>query len=241
MKRNTGRFKRILLKISGEAVFSEGASGISSSGFKSLIEELKRLVDRQYEVAVVLGAGNIFRGAEMRQEGLLSRVTADQIGMLGTVINGLAFRDILKRFGIPAIIQSAVEITGIVYPIDHSAADDFLSSGGIVLFVGGTGNPFFSTDTAAAVRALEINADALFKATKVDGVYSHDPVERKEAEFYPEITCDEYIKKGLKVMDTAAVALCGENNLPAAIFNINVEGSITRILNGEKTGSIITP
>ena len=231
------RFRRVLLKLSGEALMGEEASGISEEVLSTLSTELCRIHEMGVELALVVGGGNIFRGASA--EGM-DRVTADHMGMLATLINSLALQDSLERNGLETRVMSAVEIPRIAEAFVRRRAVRHLEKGRLVIFAAGTGNPYFTTDTAAALRAMETRAEVLLKATKVNGLYSADPVTNPEARFLEQIDYQQVIQKELKVMDATAVTLCMENCLPIIIFNIGKPGNIQRILLGEKIGSLIS-
>jgi len=235
-------YKRIVLKISGEALQGKKPHGIDHSVLVSLSRQIKEIRDLQVEVALVLGAGNIFRGQEnTASKGLdMDRSVADYMGMLATVINGLAFQDVLEKTGMPTRVMTAIEIQKIAEPYIRRRAVRHLEKGRIVIFVAGTGNPYFTTDTAAALRAMEIHADAILKATKVDGVYSADPFKVKGAKKFDQLEYIEVLKKGLKVMDATAVSLCMDNKLPIVVFNLNKVGNIKRVVLGEKIGTIVS-
>ena len=226
--------KRVLLKISGEALGGEKGVGLDTETLKSLASELKSVLDKGIQLALVCGAGNFFRGLSDKG-GKMNRVSADYIGMLGTVMNALAVADFLKQEGIDATVQSAVEMPRICDRIQPLKADKLLNKGEIVIFAGGTGNPFFSTDSTAALRAAEIGAEVVLKATKVDGVYSSDPVKDPTATRFDTITYKEVLEKKLKVMDLTAITFCSENKLPIIVFDMTVAGNILKLINGEAT------
>jgi len=226
--------KRVLLKISGEALGGKKGVGLDTETLKSLARELKLVLDKGIQLALVCGAGNFFRGLSDKG-GKMNRVSADYIGMLGTVMNALAVADFLKQEGIDATVQSAVEMPRICDRIQPLKADKLLNKGEIVIFAGGTGNPFFSTDSTAALRAAEIGAEVVLKATKVDGVYSSDPVKDPTATRFDTITYKEVLEKKLKVMDLTAITFCSENNLPIIVFDMTKSGNILKLINGEAT------
>ncbi|MCM8781210.1 MAG: UMP kinase [Candidatus Omnitrophica bacterium] len=234
-------YKRIVLKLSGEALQGKGSHGIDHSILLSLGKQIKELKELGVDVAVVLGGGNIFRGQENTASlGLdMDRTVADYMGMLATVINGLALQDALEKMGLPTRVMSAIEMQKIAEPYIRRRAIRHLEKGRIVIFVAGTGNPYFTTDTAAALRAMEINADAMLKATKVDGIYSEDPLKVKHAKRFDRLRYIDVLKKGLKVMDATAVSLCMEAGLKIIVFNLNKEGNIKRIVLGHKVGTIV--
>jgi uridylate kinase len=236
-KEKTPRYRRVLLKISGEALMGEESSGISEEVLSSLSAELCQIQAMGVELALVVGGGNIFRGASA--EGM-DRVTADHMGMLATLINSLALQDSLERNGLETRVMSAVEIPRIAEAFVRRRAVRHLEKGRMVIFAAGTGNPYFTTDTAAALRAMETKAEVLLKATKVDGLYSADPVTDPDASFFEQIDYHQVIQQELKVMDATAVTLCMENRLPIIVFNIGTPGNIQRIILGERIGSMIS-
>jgi uridylate kinase len=238
---NPRTYKRILLKLSGEALMGAFDYGIDPQVISRLADEIRRLNRLDVEIAVVIGGGNIFRGARLA-EGGMDRVTADQMGMLATVINALALQDALEQEeGTCCRVMSALKINQVCEDYIRRRAVRHLEKGRVVIFAAGTGNPFFSTDSAASLRASEINADLLLKATKVDGIYSEDPVKNPQARRYTRVTFDEAISRKLGVMDTTALVMCRENNIPLRIFNIFNEGDLIRIVMGEDIGSFIEP
>jgi len=230
--------KRILLKLSGEALMSEKGGSIDATIVKRLATEIKELCDAGVEVGLVIGGGNILRGAEKASEGL-DRVTSDQMGMLATVINALAMQDSLENLGQQVRVMTALKINQVCEDYIRRKAVRHLEKGRVVIFAAGTGNPFFTTDSAASLRAIEINAELMIKATKVKGVYSADPEKDKNAKFYAKLTYDEALDQRLNVMDTTALVLCRENDLPMRVMNIFEQGSIMRLMQGEKIGSLI--
>jgi uridylate kinase len=232
------RFKRILLKLSGEALKGSLPSGIDTQVLAYLAAEIDAVRSLGVEVAVVVGGGNIFRGRSAGEKGI-SRVTADYMGMLATVINALALQDFLEERGIPTRVQTAIEMREVAEPYIRRRAIRHLEKGRVVIFAGGTGNPYFTTDTAAALRAAEIKADALLKATKVDGVYEADPTFHKDATKFDTLDYLEVLNRGLKVMDSTAVSLCMENHIPIIIFNINQAGNLQKIVMGHKVGTLV--
>ena len=237
---NPSTYKRILLKLSGEALMGAFDYGIDPQVIYRLADEIRRLNRLEVEVAVVIGGGNIFRGAGLAEAGM-DRVTADQMGMLGTVINAIALQDALERRGTSCRVMSALKINQVCEDYIRRRAIRHLEKGRVVIFAAGTGNPFFTTDSAASLRASEINADLLLKATKVDGIYSDDPVKNPQAKRYASVTFDEAISRKLGVMDTTALVMCRDNNIPLRIFNIFNEGDLIRIVMGEDIGSSIEP
>jgi len=234
-------YKRIVLKLSGEALQGKKAHGIDHSVLVSIASQIKEIRDLKVDVAIVLGAGNIFRGQENTGlRGLdLDRSVADYMGMLATVINGLALQDALEKMHLPTRVMTAIDMARIAEPYIRRKAARHLEKGRVVIFVAGTGNPYFTTDTAAALRAMEINADAILKATKVDGVYSADPMKDKSARKFSVLKYIDVLKKSLKVMDATAVSLCMDNKLPIVVFNMNKAGNIKRVILGEKIGTVV--
>jgi len=230
--------QRILLKLSGEALMSEQGGSIDPDIVQRLAQEVKDLCDAGIQVGLVIGGGNILRGAEKASEGL-NRVTSDQMGMLATVINALAMQDALEYFGQPVRVMTALKINQVCEDYIRRRAVRHLEKGRVAIFAAGTGNPFFTTDTAASLRAIEIDAELMIKATKVKGVYSADPNKVADAEFYPRLTYDEAIDQRLNVMDTTALVLCRDNNLPMRVMNIFEPGAVMRLMRGEDIGSLI--
>lgn len=224
-------FKRVLLKASGEALMGNQGFGIDVSVADRIAADVKRAVDMGVEVGIVIGGGNIFRGVAVASRGG-DRVTGDHMGMLATVINSLALRTSLVKYGIDAVVMSAVSMPEFCESFSQRKAMSYLAKGRVVIFAGGTGNPYFTTDTAAALRAAEIGADALFKGTQVDGIYTADPKLDPHATRYEQLTYDEILRKGLTVMDTAAVALTRENSVPILVFSIHEERGFSDILSG---------
>jgi uridylate kinase len=229
--------QRILLKLSGEALMSEAGS-IDADILKRLALEIIELCGMGIQVGLVIGGGNILRGAQKASEGL-DRVTGDQMGMLATVINALAMQDSLEKMGQPVRVMSALKINQVCEDYIRRRAVRHLEKGRVVVFAAGTGNPFFTTDSAASLRAIEINAELMIKATKVKGVYSADPEKVKDAIFYPRLTYDEALDQRLNVMDTTALVLCRDNNVPMRVMNIFEQGAIKRLMLGEEIGSLI--
>ncbi|MCX6358083.1 MAG: UMP kinase [Candidatus Aureabacteria bacterium] len=232
------RYRRVVLKMSGEFLRGTQGHGIDPAVVKSLARRLKRVHRLGVQVGIVIGGGNIFRGLHAHAGGL-DRTAGDYMGMLATVINGLALQGALERAGIPTRVQTAIEMHQVAEPYIRRRAIRHLEKGRMVIFVGGTGNPYFSTDTAAALRASEIGADVLLKATKVDGVYSGDPVTDRRARRYGHLAYLDVLTRGLKVMDATAVSLCMENNVPIIVFNLGVAGNIERVLKGGRVGTLI--
>ena len=233
----TTAFKRILLKISGEALAGKGDFGVEGDRLQQVAAELQELQAMGVQIAVVVGGGNFFRGVQARD---MDRVTADHMGMLATVINALALQDALEKQGAHTRVMSAIEMHQVAEPFIRRRAIRHLEKNRLVIFAAGTGNPYFSTDTAASLRAMEIKADVILKATKVDGIYDADPFLVKEAKMFDRITYMDVLKKGLKVMDSTAISLCKDNNLPIIIFNLNRPGNIKRVIVGEKVGSLVS-
>jgi uridylate kinase len=232
-------YKRILLKLSGEALAAGRGFGVDVDTVHKLSAEIAEVRNRGIELAIVVGGGNFFRGVA-DQAKHMDRVSADHMGMLGTVINSLAFQDALEKNGVHSRVMSAIEMNQVAEPYIRRRAIRHLEKGRVVIFAAGTGNPYFSTDTAASLRAMEIKADVLMKATKVDGIYNADPVLIKDAVKYDEITYYDILRLGLKVMDMTAVSLCKDNNMPMIIFNMNEPGNIVRVASGERVGSLVT-
>lgn len=234
-------YKRIVLKLSGEALQGKKPHGIDQSVLSSICRQLKEIRSLNVDVAIVLGGGNIFRGQEnIASKGLdMDRSVADYMGMLATVINGLALQDALEKTGMPTRVMTAIEMQRIAEPYIRRRAIRHLEKGRVVIFVAGTGNPYFTTDTTAALRAMEINADAILKATKVDGVYSADPLKTKNAKKFDKLKYIDVLKKNLKVMDATAISLCMDNKLPIVVFNLNKEGNIKRVIFGDEIGTVI--
>jgi len=227
-----------MLKLSGEALMSETGGNIDSEIVKRLATEIKELCDAGVQVGLVIGGGNILRGAEQAAEGL-NRVTGDQMGMLATVINALAMQDSLEFLGQPVRVMSALQINQVCESYIRRKAVRHLEKGRVVIFAAGTGNPFFTTDSAASLRAIEINAQLMIKATKVKGVFSADPEKHADAKFYPHLSFDEALDQRLNVMDTTALVLCRDNNLPIRVMNIFESGVVMRLMQGEEIGSLI--
>ncbi len=231
-------YQRILLKLSGEALAGDADMGIDPRVLNRMALEVGQLVGIGVQVGIVLGGGNIFRGAELQANGL-DRVAGDHMGMLATVMNGLALRDAMERNNIRTRILSAIPMSGIVDHYDRRAAIRALQSGDVCIFVGGTGNPFFTTDTAATLRGIEIQADVVLKATKVDGVYDSDPFKNPEAVKYDYLTFDEALEKKLGVMDLTAICLCRDQKMPLRVFNMNKPGALLSLLMGEAEGTLL--
>ena len=232
------KYKRILLKLSGEALMGQKQFGIDNDRLKQYAEEIKMVVDAGLEVAIVIGGGNIFRGVQAG-EGGMERTQGDYMGMLATVINSMALQSAMESAGIDTRLQSAIELKQIAEPFIRRRAVRHLEKGRVVIFGGGTGNPFFTTDSAASLRAIEIDADVILKGTRVDGIYSADPEKDPNAVKYDTISFDEVYSKGLKVMDLTAITLCNENNLPIVVFDMNKSGNLKRLISGEDVGTLV--
>ncbi len=232
------KYKRILLKVSGEALMGERGYGIDPQVMDAIAIEIEEVYKMGVEVAVVIGGGNIFRGVAASAKGM-ERASADYMGMLATVLNALALQDTLEKKGIFTRVQSAIEMRELAEPYIRRRAVRHLEKGRVVIFAAGTGNPYFSTDTAAALRAMEIGAEVILKGTKVDGVYSSDPEKDPKAIRYDELTYFEVLQKGLKVMDTTAISLCMDNKMPIIVFNLKKPGNVKGIVLGEKIGTIV--
>jgi uridylate kinase len=232
------KFKRILLKLSGEALMGDADYGIDPKVIGRLAREIINVQETGVQVGVVIGGGNIFRGAGLAASGM-DRITGDHMGMLATVMNALAMQDAIERLGGTARTMSAIKINEVCEDFIRRRAIRHLEKGRTALFAAGTGNPFFTTDSAAALRAVEIGADLLLKATKVDGVYTADPAKDPTATRYDELTYDEVIQRNLQVMDTSAIALARDNNIPLRIYNMSVEGDLMRIMHGEPIGTLV--
>ena len=231
-------FQRILLKLSGEAMVGDLEYGISPAVVQTVAQEVKEVRSLGVEVAIVIGGGNIYRGVAASAGGM-DRTSADHMGMLATVINSLALQDALEKMGIFTRVMSAIEMNQVAEPYIRRRAVRHLEKGRVVIFAGGTGNPFFTTDTAAALRAMEVKAEVILKATKVDGVYDHDPMIHTKAKKFEKLSYIEVLNLGLKIMDAAAISLCMDNDLPIIVFNLTRKGNITRVLMGQKIGTII--
>ncbi len=232
-------YRRILLKLSGEALMGNGDYGIDPDVLSRIAGEVKDVEQLGIQLAIVIGGGNIFRGAGLARAGM-DRVTGDHMGMLATVINALALQDALERVGVHARVMSALQIHEVSEDYIRRRAIRHLEKGRVAIFAAGTGNPFFTTDTAAALRAIEIGADVLAKGTKVDGVYTADPVKDRQAKRYDRLTFDRVINDKLDVMDTTAVVMCRENNVPIRVFSLQVAGELLRLAQGEDVGTLVT-
>jgi len=231
-------YKRILLKLSGEALMGEDAYGINRETIDRIISEIKEIIDLKVEVGIVIGGGNIFRGVAPAAAGM-DRATADYMGMLGTVMNALALQDAMRRVGLHSRVLSALTIVQVAEPYIRGKAMRYLEDGRVVIFAAGTGNPFFTTDTAAALRGMEMNVDVVLKATKVDGIYTDDPQTHTDAMRFQKITFDEAIVKQLKVMDATALTLCRDQNLPICVFSIFKPGALKRVVLGDNEGTLV--
>jgi uridylate kinase len=232
------KYKRILLKISGEAMMGDQSYGVDPATVDFIAKEIKEAVSKGVQVAIVIGGGNIFRGVEASVKGI-ERASADYMGMLATVINALALQNYLEKYGIRTRVQSAIEMKELAEPYIRRKAIRHLEKGRTVIFAAGTGNPYFTTDTAASLRAMEIGADVILKATKVDGVYSADPMKDPTAKRFDKVTYIDVLKKGLSIMDSTAISLCMDNNLPIVVFNLRGKSNIRKILEGKKIGTLV--
>lgn len=240
VKVKAGTFSRVLLKISGEALQGNLGYGIDPAILTTLSTEIKEVVSLGVELAIVIGGGNIFRGVAASTQGM-DRATADYMGMLATVLNALALQDALERLDVVTRVMSAIAMQELAEPYIKRRATRHLEKGRVVIFAAGTGNPFFTTDTAASLRAIEIQADAIFKATRVDGVYDKDPNKDSSAKLFNELSYIEVLNRGLKVMDSTAISLCMDNEMGIYVFNMTKPGNIKRILQGEKIGTRVGP
>ncbi|MAZ25921.1 MAG: UMP kinase [Cytophagaceae bacterium] len=232
------QYKRILLKLSGEALMGTRQYGIDPDRLAEYANEVKKVVEKGVEVAIVIGGGNIFRGVAGASAGM-DRVQGDHMGMLATVINGLALQSALENAGVQTRLQSAIKINEVAEPFIRRRAIRHLEKGRVVIFGGGTGNPYFTTDSAAVLRAIEINADVILKGTRVDGIYTSDPEKDSKASKFDFISFEDVIKKGLKVMDTTAFTLSQENNLPIIVFDMNKQGNLVKVIDGENIGTTV--
>ena len=231
--------KRILLKLSGEALQGDKGFGIDSVVLSNIAQEIKEVHALGVEIAIVIGGGNIFRGIAASTEGM-DRATADYMGMLATALNSLALQDALEHVGVVTRVQSAIAMQELAEPYIRRKATRHLEKGRVVIFAAGTGNPYFTTDTAASLRAMEIHADAILKATKVDGVYDKDPIKHADAKLYDHVTYIEVLKQGLGVMDSTAISMCMDNKMVIHVFNMHKNGNIKRIVQGEKIGTEVS-
>ncbi len=232
------KYKRILLKLSGEALMGSRQYGIEPQRLDEYAGEIKSIVNKRVEVAIVIGGGNIFRGLSGASEGM-DRVQGDYMGMLATVINGMALQSALEKTGLKTKLLSGIAIDPVAESMSGRKASEYLANGNVVIISGGTGNPFFTTDTASALRAVEIHADVILKGTRVDGVYTADPEKDKNAKKYYNLTFDEAYSKNLKIMDMTAFTLCRENNLPIIVFNMNTKGNLEKVVAGEEIGTLV--
>jgi uridylate kinase len=229
-------YQRILLKISGEVLTGEGGFGIDPSVILQIAGEIKEVKALGVEIAIVIGGGNIFRGVAASSKGM-DRVSADHMGMLATILNGIALQDALEKIGVHTRLQTAIEMRELAEPFIRRRAIRHLEKGRVVIFAGGTGNPYFTTDTTASLRAMEIGAEVILKATKVDGVYDVDPMVNRRARKYDELTYLDVLKKRLKVMDATAISLCMDHRIPIIVFNLKKKGNVKRVVLGEKVGT----
>ena len=236
---STAKYKRIVLKLSGEALQGKLGFGIDPAVIEDLARQIKELREMDVQVTVVVGGGNIFRGMTTASATGMERATADYMGMLATAINGLALQDALERLGVATRVQTAIEIAKVAEPYIRRRAIRHLEKGRVVIFVGGIGNPFFTTDTTAALRAMEIGADAVLKATNVDGVYTDDPMTNRQAKKFETLSFFDVLKKELKVMDATAISLCMNGNVPIIVFNLHRAGNIKRAVCGEAVGTLV--
>lgn len=231
-------YKKILLKLSGEALLGNQEFGISSEVISSYSKQIKEIVDMGVEVSIVIGGGNIFRGLSGEAQGV-DRVTGDHMGMLATVINSLALQNSIEKLGLPTRVQTAIEMPKIAEPFIKRKAQRHLEKGRVVIFGAGTGNPYFTTDTAAALRATEMNVDVVIKATNVDGVYDKDPKKFDDAKRYDKVSYNEVLAKNLRIMDATAISLCRENKIPIIVFNSLIEGNLKKVIMGENIGTTV--
>ena len=235
---NSAQYKRVLIKMSGEALMGQRSFGVDPDMVRDIAQEIKDALELGVQIGIVVGGGNIFRGVEVSAKGM-DRTTADYMGMLATMINSLALQSALEKIGVVTRVQSAIEVKEVAEAYIQRRALRHLEKGRVVIFGGGTGNPYFTTDTAAALRALEIKADVLMKATKVDGIYDKDPVGSKDAIFFDRISFTDILTQNLKVMDATAISLCRDNNLSVLVFNLLNKGNIKRAISGERVGTIV--
>ena len=232
------KIKRILLKLSGEALLGDQPFGVDPKVLVYLAKEIKSIVDNNVEIGIVIGGGNIFRGEGLAQSGI-DRVTGDQMGMLATIINALAIQDALEREGLVVRVMSALKVNEVCEDYIRRRAIRHLEKGRVTIFSAGTGNPYFTTDSAASLRAVEIEADLLIKATRVNGVFSEDPLVNNQAEHFEKITYDDFISMGLRVMDTTSIVMCKENNLPVRVYDISIDNALLQIVQGKNVGTLI--
>lgn len=238
VKKRSAPYKRILLKLSGEALAGKTGHGIEMETLTGIAKDIFDIHESGVQVSVVIGGGNIFRGMKGATEGM-DRATADYMGMLATILNCLALQDALERLGVKTRVLSAIEMQELVEPYIRRRAVRHLEKNRIVIFGAGTGNPYFTTDTAAALRAIEVGCQVVLKATKVDGVYSADPVIEHDAKLFDELSYIEVLQKGLKVMDSTSISLCMDNKLPIVVFNLNEHGALKRVVQGERIGTLV--
>ena len=236
---NKLKYKRVLLKLSGEALMGNDAFGVNPETISKIVNEIKLMVDSGVELAIVIGGGNIFRGVALGSKGM-DRATADYMGMLATVMNAIALQDAMKHIGIISRVQSAIKIEQIVEPYIRGKAIRYIEDNKVVIFAAGTGNPFFTTDTAAALRAIELNAEVVIKATKVEGIFSDDPEKVKDAKLFKKIAFDEVISKKLKVMDSTAFTLCRDQGMPIAVLSLFKKNALLNFIHGEEEGTLVT-
>jgi len=236
---NKLKYKRVLLKLSGEALMGNDAFGVNPETISKIVNEIKLMVDSGVELAIVIGGGNIFRGVALGSKGM-DRATADYMGMLATVMNAIALQDAMKHIGIISRVQSAIKIEQIVEPYIRGKAIRYIEDNKVVIFAAGTGNPFFTTDTAAALRAIELNAEVVIKATKVEGIFSDDPEKVKNAKLFKKIAFDEVISKKLKVMDSTAFTLCRDQGMPIAVLSLFKKNALLNFIHGEEEGTLVT-
>jgi uridylate kinase len=235
----SGPYKRILLKLSGEALAGQAGYGIDTDVLKVLASEIKDIHEKGIQVAIVIGGGNIFRGIKGATKGM-DRASADYMGMLATVLNCLALQDALEREGVHTRVQSAIEMQELAEPYIRRKAIRHLEKNRVVIFAAGTGNPYFTTDTTAALRAMEVGSEVVLKATRVDGVYDSDPQENPDAKLFPEVSYIEVLQRGLKVMDSTAISLCMDNQLPIVVFDLNQKGALQQIVEGKRVGTLVS-
>ncbi len=233
------KYKRILLKLSGEALMGDQNYGIDPLVLDNYANEISKIVHQHIQVAIVIGGGNIYRGLQDKPEGI-ERVQGDYMGMLATIINGIALKSSLTKLGLKVKLLSGIVADPVTESMSSSKAIEYLTNGNVVIISGGTGNPYFTTDTASALRAAEIKTDVLLKGTRVDGVYTADPEKDKNAKKYKHLTFDEAYNNKLKIMDLTAFTLCKENNIPVLVFNMNKNGNLLKIINGDKVGTLVT-
>ncbi len=238
MKKRSEPYQRILLKLSGEALAGQAGYGVDSDVLKVLASEIKEIREKGVQIAIVVGGGNIFRGIKGATKGM-DRASADYMGMLATVLNCLALQDALEHSGVHTRVQSAIEMQELAEPYIRRRAIRHLEKGRVVIFGGGTGNPYFTTDTTAALRAMEVGSEVVLKATKVDGIYDSDPHENKNAKRFSDLTYLDVLQKGLKVMDSTAISLCMDNQLPIIVFDLNQRGALKRVVEGEAVGTLV--